>query len=50
MRRKLYFMMVNNRHPLHSILAGQRSNERLISLRCRTERFRRFFVPIDNRI
>ena len=29
MRRKLYYLMVNNKHPLHSILAGQR----LISLR-----------------
>ena len=46
MRRKLYSVLDNNRHPLHSILAGQRSScsERLISLRCRTERFRRSFV------
>jgi len=26
MRRKLYSLMVNNKHPLHSILAGQRSS------------------------
>ena len=47
MRRKLYSVLENNKHPLHSILAGQRSNcsERLISLRCRTERFRGSFVP-----
>ena len=36
MRRKLYSVLENNKHPLHSILAGQRT----------TERFRRSFVPI----
>ena len=38
--------------PLHSILAGQRSSwsERLISLHCRTEKFRRFFVPTAIRL
>ena len=52
MRRKLYSVLDNNRHPLHSILAGQRSScsERLISLRCRAERFRRSFVPIAIRL
>jgi len=32
MRRKLYSVFENNKHPLHSILAGQRSScsERLI--------------------
>ena len=46
MRRKLYSVLDNNKHPLHSILARQRSrcSERLISLRCRTERFRRSFL------
>ena len=38
MRKKLYSVLDNNRHPLHSILAGQRSS-------CRTERFRMSFVP-----
>ena len=40
-------ILENDRHPLHSILEGQRSSNswRLISLRCRTERFRRSFVP-----
>jgi len=52
MRSKLYSVLDNNRHPLHSILAGQRSSysERLISLRCRTERFRRSFVPTAIRL
>jgi len=52
MRRKLYFVLENYEHPLHSILAGQRSScsERLISLRCRTERFRRSFVPTAIRL
>jgi len=47
MRRELYSVLDNNRHPLHSIMAGQRSScsERLISLHCGTERFRRSFVP-----
>jgi len=52
MRRKSYSVLENNKHPLHSILAGQRSScsERLISLRCRTERFRRSFVPTAIRL
>jgi len=34
MRRKFYSVLENNKHPLHSILAGQRSScsERLISM------------------
>jgi len=43
MRRKLYSVLGNNEHPLHSILAGQRSS-------CRTERFRRSFVPTATRL
>ena len=52
MRMKLYSVLVNNKHPLHNILAGQRSScsERLISLHCRTERFRRSFVPTAIRL
>ena len=52
MRRKLYSVLENNKHPLYSILAGQRSScsERLISLRCRTARFRRSFVPTSIRL
>jgi len=52
MRRKLYSVLENNKHPLHSNLAGQRSScsERLISLHCRTERFRRSFVPTAIRL
>ena len=52
MRRKLYSVLENNKHPLRSILAGQRSScsERLISLRCKTERFRRSFVPTAIRL
>jgi len=51
MRRKLYYVLENNK-PLHSILAGQRSscNVRLISLRCKTERFRRSFVATAIRL
>jgi len=50
MKRKLYFVLENNKHPLHRILAGQRSScsERLISLR--TERFRKSFVPTAIRL
>ena len=52
MRRKLYSVLENNKDPLHSILVGQRSScsERLISLSCRTERFRRSFVPTAIRL
>ena len=52
MRRKLYSVLENNKHPLHSILAGQRNScsERLISLHCRTERFRRSFIPTAIRL
>jgi len=39
MRRKLYYFLENNKHPLHSILARQR-----------TERFRRSFVPTAIRL
>ena len=49
MRRKLYSVLENNKHPLHSILAGQRSSCS-ISLHCRTERFRRSFVPTAIRL
>jgi len=42
MRRKLYSVLENNKHPLHSILAGQWS--------CRTERFRWSFVPTAIRL
>jgi len=50
MRRKFYSVLENNKHPFHSILAGQRSScrERLISLRCRTERFRKSFVVFNS--
>jgi len=51
MRRKFYSVLENNKHPLHSILAGQSScSERLISVCCRTERFRRSFVPTAIRL
>ena len=42
----------NANHPLHTILEGQRSSNsgRLLSLRCRTERYRRSFVPTAIRL
>ena len=44
---KLEAIMDNSRHPLHCLLEQQRSScsSRLLSLCCRTERFRRSFVP-----
>jgi len=47
MRRKLFSVLENNKHPLHNILAGQRSS---CSEGLRTERFRRFFVPTAIRL
>ena len=48
MRSKLLAIMGNVNHPLHHILAGQSSSlrsGRLNTLRSRTERHRRSFVP-----
>lgn len=45
MERRMRSMMpasLNSRHPLHETQRGSRSN-RLLSLCCRTERFRRSF-------
>ena len=49
---KLKAIMDNSRHPLHSLLERQRSScsSRLISLRCRTERYRRSFIPTAIRL
>ena len=49
---KLNAILDNGRHPLHSLLEGQRSSQggRLLSLRSRTERYRRSFVPTAIRL
>lgn len=52
MRSMTQAILNNNRHPLHDTLSAQRSNrsDRLLSLRCRTERFRRSFIPAAIRL
>jgi len=51
-RRKMQAIMDNVSHPLYHALAGQSSSHsrRLISLRSRTERHRRSFVPTAIRL
>lgn len=51
-RGELQGILGNIKHPLHDVLISQRSScsEQLISLRCRTERFRRSFVPAARRL
>ena len=50
--RKVETILKNMDHPLHNTLMDQRANGggRLLSLRCRTERFRRSFVPTAIRL
>ncbi|XP_073668918.1 uncharacterized protein [Paramisgurnus dabryanus] len=45
--RRMFAIMDNDRHPLHSTFMKQRSmfSGRLLSLTCSTERLRRSFVP-----
>ena len=45
--RKVQSILDCDRHPLHHTLAGQESSrsQRLLSLNCRTERYRRSFIP-----
>ncbi len=52
MRRKLKAILDNAKHPLYNILISQRSRSSglFISLRCRTERFRRSFIPTAIRL
>lgn len=48
---KLKVIMNNRKHPLHSLLAGQRNKGRwLLSLCCRSDQFRRSFVPTAKKL
>lgn len=46
-RSRTSSIMGNTSHPLHGVLAQQQStfSQRLITLKCSTERFRRSFIP-----
>ncbi|CAJ1050791.1 hypothetical protein NFI96_000077 [Xyrichtys novacula] len=50
--RKVENILINMDHPLHNTLIDQRVNGggQLLSLRCKTERFRRSFVPTAIRL
>lgn len=52
MRCLMRSILSNIKHPLHGTLAAQRSrhSDRLLSLCCRTERFRRSFIPAGIRL
>ncbi|XP_074543295.1 E3 SUMO-protein ligase ZBED1-like [Halichoeres trimaculatus] len=47
MRSKVQSILANPNHPLHSTVSGQKSSrsDRLPSMPCRTECFRRSFIP-----
>ena len=47
MLQKLIKIMEDNSHPLHNSVKKQKSvfSERLVQVRCRTERYRRSFLP-----
>ena len=47
MLHKLMEMMEDSSHPLHNTLIKQQSvfSERLLQVRCKTERYRRSFLP-----
>ena len=52
MRTLMQGILSNTRHPLHQCLSAQKSNrsDSLLSLRCRTEQFKKSFVPAALRL
>lgn len=47
MKTRVQAILSNTKHPLHDTLVAQKSsrNTRLLSVRCRTERYKRSFIP-----